>query len=243
MKQRLQKLISMAGLASRRAAEEMILAGRVRVNGVPAAMGQSADPETDRILVDGEPLRISRRRRTIMLHKPRGVLTTMSDDRGRPTVAQLTADAGDRLYPVGRLDMDSEGLLLMTNDGGIANALAHPGHGVDKVYTVFVRGGDIRGRVGLLGRLDELDGEPIRPALVSLVERRGDRAELQMTIHEGKNRQIRRMCARCGLEVTRLIRVAEGPILLGELPVGRWRPLTAEEQRLLRGLTGSAARG
>ena len=236
MRQRLQKLISGAGLASRRAAEEMIRAGRVTVNGAPASLGDGADPDRDDIRVDGQALRLPVRHRYIALHKPKGYVTTMHDDRGRPTVAELTADAGGRLYPVGRLDMDSEGLVILTDDGDAANALMHPSHQVDKVYTVFVQGQDIHGALEALRAMDRLDGEPIARPAVSLIERRGDCAELQIVIHEGKNRQVRRMCAACGLHVCRLIRVAEGPVTLGQLPAGKWRVLTADEISYLRNL-------
>ena len=236
MEQRLQKLISAAGLASRRAAERMIAEGRVTVNGRTASLGMSADPETDVILADGEPVRLPVRRRYIALNKPKGYVTTLHDERDRPTVADLVADAGGRLYPVGRLDMDSEGLLLLTDDGALANAVMHPSHQVDKVYTVFVQGEDIRAAVTALRAMDSLEGGPIVPPTVTLVERRGGAAELQMVIHEGKNRQIRRMCAACGLRVTRLVRVAEGPIVLGSLPAGKWRSLTADEISYLKKL-------
>lgn len=236
MTERLQKILSTAGVASRRAAEVMIQEGRVTVNGTAAAVGMSADPETDVICVDGEPISIARRRRYIILHKPRGYVTTMKDERGRPTVADLTADAGARLYPVGRLDMDSEGLVIMTDDGAVANALMHPSHEVDKVYTAFVQGSDIKASVKQLQKMEELDGESIRPPQVMLIELKGQNAELQITIHEGKNRQIRRMCKACGMTVLRLIRVAEGAILLGELPAGKWRSLTKDEIAYLREL-------
>ena len=236
MTQRLQKLISAAGIASRRNAEEMILAGRVTVNGRTASLGMSADPETDLVCVDGKPIAITERRRYIVLHKPRGVVTTMRDDRGRPTVAELTADAGGRLYPVGRLDMDSEGLVILTDDGEAANALMHPRHEVEKLYSVFVQGADVKASVRQMQKMEELEGEPIRRPRVTLIELKGQNAELQITIHEGKNRQIRRMCAACGMSVTRLIRIAEGPILLGELPAGKWRSLTREEIAYLRSL-------
>ncbi len=236
MTQRLQKLISAAGLASRRSAEDMIRAGRVTVNGETASLGASADPDRDEILVDGEPLRLSDKRRYIVLHKPRGYVTTMRDDRGRPTVAELVRDAGGRLYPVGRLDMDSEGLLILTDDGRAANALMHPSHQVDKVYTVFVQGENIPAALARLRAMDSLDGEPIARPVVTLVERQGSGAEVQIVIHEGKNRQIRRMCAACGLAVRRLIRVAEGPVTLGALPPGKWRNMTADEISYIRNL-------
>ena len=236
MKERLQKLISSAGLASRRAAEEMIRAGRVTVNGAAASLGDGADPDTDDVRVDGKPLRLPERRRYIVLHKPKGTVTTMHDEHGRPTVADLTAGAGGRLYPVGRLDMDSEGLLILTDDGEAANRLMHPSHRVDKVYTVFVRGEDIPGSLAALRAMDRLEGEPIARPAVTLVERKGATAEVQIVIHEGKNRQVRRMCAACGLEVTRLIRVAEGAVTLGSLPAGKWRNMTADEISYLRNL-------
>ena len=237
MMQRLQKLISAAGIASRRAAEDMILSGRITLNGETATLGMSADPDTDEVLVDGEPLTISRRRRYIVLHKPRGYVTTMKDDRDRPTVAELTKNAGGRLYPVGRLDMDSEGLLIMTDDGAVANALMHPRHRVNKVYTVFVQGQNIKASIQQLKKMNSLEGEPVSPPEVMLIELKGTGAELQITIHEGKNRQIRRMCKAAGLSVKRLIRIAEGPILLGELPQGQWRPMTKEEISFLQEIT------
>ena len=234
MMQRLQKLIAAAGLCSRRAAEKMIADGRVAVNGQTASVGMSADPDADQILVDGQALRLSERRRYIVLNKPKGYVTTMRDEHGRPTVAELTAGAGGRLYPVGRLDMDSEGLLILTDDGRLANELTHPSHRVDKVYTVFVQGEDIHGAVARLRAMEELEGEPICRPSVTLVERRGSGAEMQVVIHEGKNRQVRRMCAACGLHVRRLVRVAEGPVTLGSLPPGKWRPLTADEISALK---------
>lgn len=237
---RLQKLISAAGIASRRASEAMINEGRVTVNGSVARVGMSADPDKDVICVDGEPISISAKRRYIILHKPRGYVTTMKDDRGRPTVAELVEDAGGRLYPVGRLDMDSEGLLILTDDGEAANAMMHPSHEVDKVYTVFVQGEDIKSGVRKMQKMDNLEGEPIRPPQVSLVELKGQGAELQVTIHEGKNRQVRRMCKACGMTVRRLIRVAEGSVLLGELPVGKWRPMTKDEISFLQETVRSA---
>lgn len=237
MIQRLQKIISAAGIASRRASETMIEEGRVKVNGKVATLGMSADPDEDTIEVDGNAISIAARRRYIILHKPRGYVTTMKDERGRPTVAELVEDAGERLYPVGRLDMDSEGLLIMTNDGELANALMHPSHQVNKIYNVFVQGDDIKGSVRALQAMERLEGEPIAKPQVMLIELKGRTAELQITIHEGKNRQIRRMCKACGLGVNRLVRVAEGPVLLGELPCGRWRAMTRDEISFLQKLT------
>lgn len=236
MTQRLQKIISAAGLASRRAAETMIAEGRVTVNGKSATVGMSADPDVDTILVDGEPISISARRRYIILNKPRGYVTTLKDEFDRPTVAELVADAGGRLYPVGRLDMDSEGLLIMTDDGALANALMHPSHEVNKIYTVFVQGQDIKASVKALQAMDNLEGEPIARPQVMLIELKGTGAEIQITIHEGKNRQIRRMCKACGLGVSRLIRIAEGPVILGDLPLGNWRNMNKDEISFLQKL-------
>ena len=237
MIQRLQKILSAAGISSRRAAETVIGEGRVTVNGAVAAVGMSADPDTDDIRVDGERISVAARRRYIILHKPRGYVTTMKDERDRPTVADLVQDAGGRLYPVGRLDMDSEGLVILTDDGTAANALMHPKQEVDKVYTVFVQGEDIKESIRQMQIMTRLEGEPIAPPKVTLIELKGKGAELQIIIHEGKNRQIRRMCAACGLGVSRLIRVAEGSILLGELPLGKWRTMTKDEIQYIRQLT------
>lgn len=236
MIQRLQKIISAAGVASRRASETMIAEGRVTVNGRIATIGMSADPDVDTILVDGEPISVSARRRYIILNKPRGYVTTLKDEFDRPTVAELVADAGGRLYPVGRLDMDSEGLLIMTDDGEVANALMHPSHEVNKLYTVFVQGQDIKASVKALQAMDNLEGEPISKPQVMLIELKGTGAELQITIHEGKNRQIRRMCKACGLGVSRLVRIAEGPVILGDLPLGKWRNMTRDEISFLQKL-------
>lgn len=237
MKERLQKLISGAGLASRRAAEELIKAGRVRVNGEPASLGMSADPETDVVTVDGKRLRQPSQQVYIMLNKPRGYVTTLSDERGRRTVAELVSGAGRRLYPVGRLDINSEGLLIMTDDGEAANALMHPSHEVTKTYRVTVSGGEPEAAAAALEALRELEGEPIRPAQARLVETREDGAfVLDVSIHEGRNRQVRRMCALAGLEVRRLVRVSEGELSLGGLRTGGWRPLTREETEYIRSL-------
>lgn len=228
MPERLQKLISAAGLASRRTAEEWITAGRVTVNGQTAALGDSADPDRDDVRVDGRPLPAKRAHTYLMLHKPRGCVTTLSDERGRRNVAELVADAGVRLYPVGRLDLNSEGLLLMTDDGALCQRLTHPSHEVEKTYRVTVAG-DVDAALPVLRGPMELDGRPLRPAKV---ERAGERV-LRITIHEGRNRQVRRMCGQAGLTVRRLIRISEGPLSLGDLPAGKWRYLTEAEVRAL----------
>lgn len=234
MKERLQKLIASAGLCARRTAEEWIAAGRVCVNGAVASLGDRADPETDTVTVDGGPLPGKPGAVYLMLNKPRGYVTTLSDEYGRRTAAELVADCGVRVYPVGRLDRDSEGLLLFTNDGELAQRLLHPRHQVDKVYLVTVRG-DIRGAAERLMAITQLDGEPIAPAQAAEVTRHEGQAMLRVTIHQGKNRQVRRMCAQIGLHVVRLQRIQEDSLLLGDLPAGKWRYLTGQELQGLRG--------
>lgn len=234
MTERIQKLMAAAGLCSRRTAEEWIAAGRVIVNGRIVRVGDKADPDRDTVLVDGSPLRGAAQHVYLMLHKPRGYVTTLSDERGRRTAAELVADCGTRVYPVGRLDRDSEGLLLFTNDGQLTHALLHPSHQVDKTYIVSVTGAE-DGSAARLAAVDKLDGESIVPAQVEELHRSGTAAEYRVVIHQGKKRQIRRMCAAVGLEVTRLCRVAEGGLRLGGLPPGKWRYLTEEELGLIRG--------
>ena len=234
MAERLQKILSARGLASRRTAETWIQQGRVMVNGIPARLGDTADPEQDEILLDGKPLPRGREPVYILLNKPRGYVTTLSDEQGRPNAAQLVADCGVRVYPVGRLDMDSEGLLLFTNDGAFANALMHPKHQVKKTYDVWVTG-YVPGAEIRLARPIELDGYTIRKPEVKLFKAEGNRARLRVTIHEGRNRQIRRMCQAAGMTVTRLRRIREGSLSLGDLAPGAWRYLTREEVARLRG--------
>ena len=227
--ERIQKIIAARGLCSRRAAETWIQAGRVSCNGKLCALGDTADPEKDLILVDGKPLPDAQKNVYLMLHKPRGFVTTLSDEKGRKNAAQLVADCPVRVYPVGRLDMDSEGLLLFTNDGEFANQLMHPKHQVNKVYRVQVVGFTEYG----LEKLKQpvvLDGYRIRPPQVTSLTQDGQgKATLQITIHEGRNRQVRRMCALAGMQVRRLVRIAEGNLLLGDLPLGKWRYLTHGE--------------
>lgn len=227
MTERLQKIISARGVASRRAAEAMIVQGRVSVNGSTAVLGMCADMEHDTILIDGKPLPPLADTLCVMLYKPRGYVTTLSDERGRKTVASLV-DCDCRVYPVGRLDYQSEGLLLLTNDGALADRLMHPRGEIEKVYEVTVRGKLDTAQM-LLSRPIELDGRPIAPPLVRKLRESGDKATFEITIREGRNRQIRRMCEAAGLSVLRLCRVREGCISLGSLSVGAWRRLTAQE--------------
>ena len=224
MMERLQKILSARGVASRRAAEQMIRDGRVTVNGNIASLGQTVDVDTDEILIDGAPIPTGDQPVYIMLHKPRGFVTTLSDEQGRRTAADLVADCGVRVYPVGRLDLSSEGLLLFTNDGAFANRMMHPKHQVDKTYLAWVT--DCSDEA--LQRLRQpivLDGYRIRAPKLRQVKP----GMLEITIHEGRNRQVRRMCEAAGMHVTRLRRIREGNLSLGDLPVGKWRYLTAEE--------------
>ena len=233
MKERLQKILSAAGVCSRRAAEGYLTAGRITVNGETAQLGQQADPETDDIRVDGVPLDREPEAVYLMLNKPRGYVTTVSDEQGRKTVMDLLTGVHTRIYPVGRLDRDSEGLLLLTNDGALTQRLLHPSHEVSKEYRVTVSG-PVEHAAENLRRIRDVAGMAIRPAEVQMLRREGNRAELRIVIHEGRNRQIRRMCARCGLEVMRLQRVREHCLELGTLPLGQWRYLTAAEIAALK---------
>ena len=274
MKERLQKLIAASGLCSRRAAEEWIIRGKVTVNGGLARLGDTADPALDEIRVEGRPLPAPpAETTTVLLYKPRGVVTTLQDEKGRPTVTALLPPELGRLYPVGRLDQFSEGLLLMTNDGALANRLTHPKGKVNKTYRLWVSGWH-EGALALLKRPIVLDGYRIKAPTVRLVWARGGgmqnaeckmqnetpvgggvldapklprtetpvaraicpqtTALLEITIHEGRNRQIRRMAEAAGLKTTRLQRVAEGPIQLGDLKPGQWRLLTPEELARLK---------
>ena len=234
MNERLQKIIAAAGLCSRRRAEEWIEQGKVTVNGGLARLGDTADPALDEILVDGRPLPAApAKSTTVLLYKPRGVVTTLSDEKGRPTVAELLPPELGRLFPVGRLDQFSEGLLLMTNDGELANRLTHPAGEVRKSYRLWVSGWRPEA-LALLRRPIVLDGYQIRPPEVGLMWQRNGSALLEITIHEGRNRQIRRMAEAAGLTVTRLKRVAEGPLTLGELKPGQWRELSEAELSQLK---------
>ncbi len=233
---RLQKYFTDCGVLSRRAAEAEIAAGKVTVNGTVAVTGQKIDPERDVVEYRGvRVLPVAAEKVTVLLHKPRGFVTTLSDEKGRHTVAELVADVGVRLYPVGRLDMDSDGLLLMTCDGELANRLIRPAHTLPKKYRVCVKG---EVSPAALARLNEpflLDGYTTRPAKVRLLFREGGNSLLSFELYEGRNRQIRRMCEEVRLPVLALTRVAIGELTLGNLPVGHYRVLTKKETDYLKG--------
>lgn len=230
MEERLQKLISACGLTSRRKAEEWITAGRITVNGTVAALGDKADLERDTILVDGKPMRAKATERTyLMLNKPKGVVSTLSDEQGRKTVRELVAGCGVRVWPVGRLDIDSEGLLLLTDDGDLTYRLTHPSHEVEKEYLVWVTG-DTDKAIPVLSQPMEMDGMMLAPAKVRRGRVSGSIQQLSITIHQGKNRQVRRMCDNAGLKVVRLKRIREGAVQLDRtLTAGAFRPLTQDE--------------
>ena len=234
MEERLQKLLSARGVASRRQAEEMISQGRVQINGRTASLGDRAGPG-DTVLLDGAPLPPPPQYVYILLNKPRGYVTTLRDERGRRTVMELLAGCPVRVYPVGRLDLNSEGLLLLTNDGEAANRLMHPSGNVEKVYLAWVTGYR-PGAEETLRRSMVLDGVRLQPAKAAVRSCAGEVALLEITIREGRNRQVRRMCETAGLHVTRLKRIAEGQLRLGSLPPGKWRYLTGEEAAYVRGL-------
>ncbi len=237
---RLQKYISDCGVMSRRAAESEIERGRITVNGEKAILGQKIDPALDEVRWKGEIIAKDADAKyvVIMLNKPRGYLTAMSDDRGRPCVSELTQDVGCRVYPCGRLDLESEGLLLMTNDGALANRLTHPSYHIPKVYHVRVGGEVSPEQVKTLSRPMELDGYKTKPAEVEIVTRKPDYSVLSFTLHEGRNRQIRKMCEQVGLRVINLKRIAVGSIKLGLLKTGTWKKLTKEQVAYLRNAKG-----
>lgn len=238
MEERLQKILSRHGVASRREAEELIQAGRVTVNGRVSQLGMKADEDRDEILVDGNPLAQTQQRVYIMLNKPRGCLCTRRDEKGRKTVLDYLTGCRARVWPVGRLDLNSEGLLLLTDDGELTNALTHPSHEVEKVYTVRVTGEDIPGAVRLLKGPLELEDGPAQAKRVRVSRDDGDRAILEITVTEGRKHLVRNLCAEAGLEVKRLIRMSEGGLELGGLRTGCWRYLEEGEVRALRRAAG-----
>ncbi len=233
---RISKYFTDCGILSRRAADAAVEAGEVKVNGIPAVLGQKVTPGMDEVVWKGRKITppAEQKKMTVMLNKPRGYVTTLSDDKGRRTVAELVADAGVRLYPIGRLDMDSDGLLLLTNDGDLANKLSHPSHEVEKVYLAYVDGRVTTEQMDNMTRPIEIDGHLTSPARVRKAAFNGAETALEVTIHDGRNRQVRRLCEREGLHVRKLTRVAEGSLLLGELDEGCWRKLTDREIRKLK---------
>ncbi|MBR4622728.1 MAG: rRNA pseudouridine synthase [Ruminococcus sp.] len=241
---RIQKIIADSGYCSRRKAEELIAAGKVTVNGRSCSLGDKALPGRDVIAIDGEQLKMAKKKNLcyIMLHKPRGYVTTMNDEQGRRCVTELIADYPERVYPVGRLDRNSEGLLLFTNDGALANDIMHPSKHISKTYRVTVRP-DVDDE--MLAQLAEgvvIDGKKTQPATVLVLDKQPGRVVLQITIHEGRNRQIRKMCEAVGLEVARLKRTSVGPLKLGMLKPGEYRELKPDELRALRSAINKQAK-
>lgn len=231
---RLQKYMADCGVASRRACEEIILAGRVRVNGeIVRELGVRIDEAVARVEVDGKPISLPHNKYYIMLNKPRGYVSTAKDQFDRPTVLDLVGDLSARLYPIGRLDYDSQGLLLLTNDGAFANRLMHPRHQVQKTYRAHVRGHVSRDAVDKLRRGVLLDTGMTAPAKVHIAREMPGSTVLDITIAEGKNRQVRKMCESVGHTVVRLTRTGEGGLTLGNLPEGKWRHLTPREVQML----------
>lgn len=230
MDEKLQKYVSDCGLMSRRAAEKEIADGRFAVNGVTASLGDRIDPAKDRVTYRGKPLRKASGKKTyLLLNKPAGVVTTLRDERGRKTVADLVSGVGKRLYPVGRLDMDSEGLLIMTDDGDFANRIGHPSASVRKTYLVMIAGKIDNNALDALRAMRRLDGEDIRPVGVTLLERSENASRVRFVLTEGKNRQIRRMCEALGLSVMQLRRVQIGNLTVGGLEPGMYRPISDGE--------------
>lgn len=243
MKERLQKILSAQGICSRRKAEEYIKEGAVKVNGITALLGESADPEVDEITLNGVLINgktgAAEEKTYIMLNKPRGYVTTLADESGRRTVLDLVGDIPVRIYPVGRLDMHSEGLLLMTNDGELTNKLTHPKHKVYKTYLLNIIYDDGKPAVPaeqILQKPMTIDGIRLAPAKCRKITDLEDGCILTISIREGKNRQIRRMCTQCGFTVRSLKRVSIGKLMLADLPTGEYRHLTAEEVDYLKSL-------
>ena len=233
---RIQKIIAESGHCSRRKAEELIAAGRVKVNGRACTLGDKALPDKDLITVDGKPIAKVKKRRLyyVMLNKPRGYVTTMKDELDRRNVSELLTGLPERVYPIGRLDRNSEGMLLFTNDGNFANDIMHPSRHISKTYRVTVRPDINDDQLVMLSEGVEIDGKKTQPATVIVLDKQPGRVVLQITIHEGRNRQIRKMCEAVGLEVARLKRTSIGPLKLGMLKPGEFRELKPDELRAIR---------
>ncbi len=236
MEERLQKYMADCGLMSRRAAEEEIRKGLVTVNGVPAELGTKVTPGVDQVLYKNRKVVMPRGEHVyIMLNKPAGYVTTANDEKGRPCVTDLVKAVGRRVYPIGRLDMASEGLLLLTDDGALTEKLTHPRHSIPKIYNVKVEGEITEEQYKTLLSPMEIDGYPIRPVYTEVLKRKDGKTLLQMTLYEGRNRQIRKMCEQVGLQIRFLKRIAIGNLTLGRLRVGEWRYLTKEQVSYLKG--------
>lgn len=235
---RLQKFFTDNKIMSRRSAEKVIEAGNVKINGVTAKLGDKVDPETDTVIYNGKEIKPSfTAKRYIMLNKPLGYVTTTSDEKGRPTVLSLLSDVGERVYPVGRLDMYSEGLLILTNDGELTNRLTHPKHNMPKTYSVIIKGDISPDALHKLNSPMEIDGYKLKPVKVRVLSLKNGATNTLFVLNEGRNRQIRKMCDACGLTIMRLTRISVGKLKLGELERGKYRELTKEEVDYLMGKT------
>ncbi len=237
---RLQKMLADAGVASRRESEELILRGSVKVNGVVAQIGDKVDIKKDKVMVNGKRIIVPKKNVYIMLHKPRGYVSTMEDELGRKSLKDLVSDIPERVYPVGRLDRDSEGLIIMTNDGEFTNTIIHPSKHVPKTYRVTVRPDVTEEQLAQFNIGMDIDGYKTKPADAFVISKKPGRVVLEIVLYEGRNRQIRNMCEKLGLEVARLKRVAIGSVKLGMLQPGKWRMLTDEE---VKKLTANANQG
>ncbi len=237
---RLQKFFTDNKIMSRRSAERVIEAGNVKINGVTAKLGDKVDPENDTVVFNGKIIKNdTAKKKYIMLNKPLGYVTTTSDEKGRETVLSLVKDVGERVYPVGRLDMYSEGLLILTNDGEMTNRLTHPKHHMPKTYSVIIKGDISPDALHKLSSPMEIDGYMIKPVKVRIVSQKNGATNTLFTLNEGRNRQIRKMCEACGLTIMRLTRISVGKLKLGELERGKWRELSQQEIDYLLGKTDS----
>ena len=233
---RLQKFFTDNKIMSRRSAERVIEAGNVKINGVTAKLGDKVDPENDTVVFNGKVIKNdTAKKKYIMLNKPLGYVTTTSDEKGRETVLSLVKDVGERVYPVGRLDMYSEGLLILTNDGELTNRLTHPKHNMPKTYSVIIKGDISPDALHMLNSPMEIDGYKLKPVKVRVLSQKNGATNTLFTLSEGRNRQIRKMCEKCGLTIMRLTRISIGKLKLGELERGKWRELTDNEVKYLLG--------
>ena len=232
---RIQKYLSQSGIASRRRSEIYISSGRVKINENTAKIGDKVDPQTDKVYFDSKPVILNQSPYTyIMLNKPSQIVSTLSDEHDRKTIRDLIDDLEIRVYPVGRLDYDTEGLIIMTNDGDFTFKMTHPSKNIIKTYEAEVSGTDFENKISTLSMPMMIDGRKTAPAQVEMISSQEGKAKLRFKIHEGRNRQIRRLCENAGLYVIKLKRTAIGPILLGNLPCGKWRYLTDPEINTLK---------